>query len=134
MKLSFHLGFNGQCQEAFEYYAQHLGGTIGTVLQFKDSAAVACVPASWQNKIVHASMVIEGIELAGSDLLPEQYQKPSGFYLALGIDTEVRVKSIFAKMAEDGDVILPPQKTFWSPCYGIVVDRYGVPWKLNCVT
>ena len=134
MSLSFHIDFNGRCQEAFEYYAGHLGGSIGTMLQFKDSPAASSVSADWQHKIVHADVSIKGVELAGADLLPDQYQKPTGFYLLLGFNTEGEVNSAFDKLADGGETILPPQKTFWSPCYAIVVDRYGVPWKLNCGT
>lgn len=134
MSLSFHLDFKGQCQDAFEYYAEHLGGAIGMMLKYKDSPASSSVGADWQNKVVHANISLEGVELAGADLPPEQYRAPSGFYLLLGASTEERVQSIFDCLADNGKVIMPPQKTFWSPCYAIVVDRYGVPWKINCGT
>ncbi len=134
MSLSFHIDFNGQCKEAFEFYAEHLNGTIGTMLEFKDSPIAANVPKEWQHKIVHANILIEGIELAGADVKPEQYQKPKGFNILLGMNTESTVKSIFKQFSVGGEVIFPPQKTFWSPCYAIVVDRFGVPWKFNCGT
>lgn len=133
MSLSFHINFNGNCQEAFEYYAEHLGGTIGTILQFKDSPAASSVSAGWQEKIVHANIAIHGVEVAGADLSPEQYQKPTGFCLLLGFDTEEDVDAIYEKLAVKGETILSPQKTFWSSRYAIVVDRFGVPWKINCV-
>jgi len=134
MSFSFHLDFNGQCQEAFEYYSEHLDGVIGTMLRFKDSPASSSVSGDWQNKIIHANVRIEGIELAGTDLTPEQYQKPKGFYILLGVNTENKVKSIITKLAVGGNIILSPQKTFWSSSYGIVVDQYGIPWKINCGT
>lgn len=134
MSLSFHIDFNGQCQEAFEYYAKHLGGTVGTMLQFKDSPSASSVPANWQHKIIHANISIKNVELAGADLSPEQYRKPTGFYLLLGFNTESEVNAAFDKLVVGGHTILSPQKTFWSPCYAIVVDRYAVPWKINCGT
>lgn len=134
MSLSFHIGFNGQCREAFEFYAKYLQGTIGIMLEFKDSPASANVPGEWQHKIVHANISIEGIELAGADVRPELYQQPKGFNILLGVKTEDTVKSIFNQLAIGGEVILPPQKTFWSSCYAIVVDQFGVPWKINCGT
>jgi PhnB protein len=132
--LSFHLYFNGQCQEAFEFYAENLQGVIGTMLAFKNSPAATEVPGSWQDKIVHGNIVIQEIEIAGADVLPEQYQKPQGFYLLLGVNSETMVNTIFDKLSVGGNIILPPRKTFWSPCYAIVVDRFGVPWKINCGT
>ena len=74
------------------------------------------------------------MELAGGDVKPEQYQKPKGFYLLLGLNTEDSVKSTFSLLSAAGEIILPPQKTFWSPCYAIVIDRFSVPWKINCGT
>lgn len=133
MSLSFSIVFNGQCQEAFSYYAEHLGGTLGTLLLYKDSPLASSVPAHWQHKILHANISISGVELAGGDVLPEQYQKPAGFYLLLGVSSAAEVNLIFNKLAEGGSVILPPQKTFWSPCYAMVVDRFGVGWKINGV-
>lgn len=134
MSLSLHIDFNGQCQRAFEYYAEHLGGTIGTMLQFKDSPAASSASVEWQHKIVHGNVSIKGVQLAGTDLPPEQYRKPAGFYVLLGFDAEHELRSTFERLSTGGDIILSPQKTFWSPCYSIVVDRYGVPWKLNCGT
>lgn len=134
MSLSFHIDFNGDCREAFEFYAEHLQGTIGTMLKFKDSPASLNVPDEWQHKIVHANISIQRIELAGADVRPEQYQKPKGFNLLLGVNSESAVKSIFNSLSIGGEIIFSPQKTFWSPCYAIVVDRFGVPWKINCGT
>lgn len=123
MSLSFHVDFNGQCEEAFGFYAATLGGKIGSML---------CA-GSRDGKVVHATICIDGVHVAGADVEPDRYEKPRGFHVLLGVDSEDRVKSIFAALQRDGEVVLAPQKTFWSPCYAIVVDRFGVPWKLNCV-
>lgn len=132
MSLSFHIDFNGQCQEAFEYYAEHLGGVTGLMLQIKDSPMSENHDVHWQKKIVHANINFDGIEIAGADLTPEQYQTPQGFCVLLSFTSEEKVKSAFDKLAQGGNVIMAPQKTFWSKCYAIVTDKFGVPWKLNC--
>ncbi|WP_049722750.1 VOC family protein [Gilvimarinus polysaccharolyticus] len=134
MSLSFHIDFCGQCREAFEFYSKHLGGNIGTMLSFRDSPASSSIPGARQDEIIHANISIHGVELAGADLAPEQYQRPTGFYVLLSLTTDAQVKSAFSALEVGGDVIFPPQKTFWSSCYGIVVDQFGVPWKLNCGT
>jgi PhnB protein len=133
MSMSFHIDFNGQCEEAFGFYAEHLGATIGTMLRVGDSP----VPASSESharKIVHANIRIEGVEIAGADVDPEIYERPTGFYVLLGVDSEEKVRVIFGALQVGGRVVLAPQRTFWSPCYAIVVDRFGVPWKINCGT
>lgn len=91
------------------------------------------VPSEWQDKILHGNIEINNFELAGTDTLPEQYEKPSGFCLLLRLDSEQEVHRLFEALAIDGNVVLSPQQTFWSPCYAIVTDQFGVPWKLNCV-
>jgi PhnB protein len=132
MSLSFHIDFNGQCQEAFEFYAEHLQGRIGTMLLVKDAPMAQSAAEDWQDKVVHANISIHGVELAGADVKPEQYQKPTGFCVLLGFDTVAAVKSAFSHLSVGGEIILAPQKTFWSSCYAIVTDRFGVPWKINC--
>lgn len=134
MNISFHVDFNGQCRQAFEYYAENIGGKIGTMLRFRDSPVSHAVPESRQDEIVHANISIDGVELAGADLASEQYERPRGFYVLLSVDSEEKVKSVFNALKVGGEIILPPQKTFWSKCYGIVVDPFGVPWKINCGT
>lgn len=133
MSLSFHIGFNGQCEEAFGFYADTLGGRIGTLLRAEDSPlAVASDPDP--RRIVHANIRIDEVEIAGADVPPGQYQRPQGFCVLLGLDSEEKVRSIFDALQAGGEVVMAPQRTFWSPCYAIVVDRFGVPWKLNCGT
>ncbi len=133
MSLSFHINFNGQCEEAFSFYAEHLGGKIGTMLRVKDSP-VPALSESHGEKIVHANICIDGVEIAGADVDPDRYISPKGFYVLLGVGSEDKVKSIFNALQAGGQTVLAPQRTFWSPCYAIVVDRFGVPWKINCGT
>ncbi len=84
-------------------------------------------PDTWQDKILHGSISIDNIELAGTDTLLHEYQKPEGFCILVRVTSEQRIQSLFSIFKEGGEVILPPQKTFWSPCYAIVSDRFGVP-------
>lgn len=95
MSIAFHIDFNGQCQEAFEFYAAQLNGNIATMLQFKDSPVATSVPPDWQHKIVHANVSFSNFELAGADVLPEQYQRPKGFYILLGVKSEKEVEKAF---------------------------------------
>ncbi|KAF1685074.1 hypothetical protein B1992_13195 [Pseudoxanthomonas broegbernensis] len=131
MSLSFHINFNGQCEEAFSFYAENLGGKIGTMLRVKDSPIPASSESHGQT-IVHANICIDGVELAGADVEPDRYESPKGFCVLLGVDSEDKVRSHFNALQVGGSVVLAPQRTFFSPCYAIVVDRFGVPWKINC--
>lgn len=132
MSLSLHIDFNGQCEEAFSFYADDLGGRIGTMLRIKDSSVPASSEAHGQ-KIVHANICIDGVEISGADVDPGRYESPKGFCILLGVGSEEKVKSFFNALQVAGHVVLAPQRTFWSPCHAIVVDRFGVPWRLNYV-
>jgi PhnB protein len=130
MSLSFHIDYNGDCEEAFNFYAAHLGGRIGTMLRVADSPIPASATRPGRH-IVHANISIDGVELAGADAEAHDYKTPAGFYVLLGVDSEDKVDAYFSALQTNGQVILPPQQTFWSPRYAIVIDRFGVPWKIN---
>lgn len=131
MSLSIHLHFNGQCQAAFEYYETLSIGKIGLMLSYSNSAMKNTVPAAWSNKIIHANISIDGSEISGSDVQINEYKTPQGFNVLLSINDALKVKSIFEGLSINGTIKLPLQKTFWSPCYGIVVDQFGIPWEIN---
>ncbi len=131
MSLSFHIDFDGRCEEAFAFYAEHLGGRIGTVLRVEDAPMAA--PSGLQGRhVLHANIGFDGVELAGGDVAPERYRPPQGFCVLLGLASQQRVLDCFQALQAGGHALLAPQRTFWSPCYAIVVDRFGVPWRLNC--
>jgi len=132
MEVTPHLTFCGRCEEAFRFYERALGGKIVTMLTYGNSPLADQVPEEWRGKILHASLTVAGGALAGADVLPEQYRRPQGFYVLLGIDQPTDAERVFGSLAEDGAVGMPPQQTFWSTRFGVVVDRFGIPWEVSC--
>jgi PhnB protein len=130
--LELHIGFGGQCEAAFNFYERCFGGKIETMLTWGNSPMVGDVPPEWHQKICHATLTVGANVLAGADVPPEQYERPAGFQILLGIDEPAAADRIFQALAADGTVKLPMQKTFWSSRYGIVIDQFGVPWEINC--
>lgn len=130
MHLSTHLVFSGQCREAFEFYARTLGGTIEGMLAYGDTPAAAEMPADWSAKIVHATLSFGGQKLMGADVLARHYERPQGFYVLLS-EEPAKARAVFEALAEGGTVKMPLQETFWSPAFGVVVDRFGIPWEIN---
>ena len=130
--LAIHINFDGQCEAAFTYYETHLGGKIGHLMRNSEAPGAKSLDPHWQTKITHANITVGNVSIAGGDVKPEQYQKPLGFNLLLGLTTPQQVEEKFEILRQQGEVILPPQTTFWSPRYAIVVDQFQVPWKLNC--
>ena len=132
MQLSTHLVFSGQCQAAFQFYERCLGGAIVTMLSYGDSPMAGDVPLEWRSKIVHATLKIGDRVLMGADSLPDQLERPQGFYLLLDIDDPAEAARLFRALAENGTVRFPMQATFWSQAFGVLVDQFGIPWEFNC--
>jgi PhnB protein len=131
MQTTPHLHFNGTCEEAFEFYEQLFGGKIETLIPWSDIPENG-LPADMQGKITHASLTLEdGGTLAGSDTPPARYQTPAGFGVILSFKGEARAQRIFDGLAQGGRVDMPLQQTFWAARFGMVTDRFGIPWMVN---
>ena len=132
MKINPYLNFNGQCEAAFKFYEQRLGGKVEMMMTHGETPMAAHVPAEWHKKILHARMTIDGNVLMGSDAPPDRYHQPQGFYVSLQVDTPQRAERSFQALAENGKVQMPLQETFWAQRFGMVVDRFGIPWMVDC--
>ncbi len=132
MEMSPYLSFKGDCEAAFELYARCLGGKAGPIFRYAGTPLADQVPADWQDKVMHGSLTVGGQVLMGADVAPEQYQEPKGFSLSLHIRSTGDAERIFRELAEGGRVVMPLQQTFWAALFGMVVDRFGVPWLINC--
>ena len=132
MKLNPHLSFNGQCEAAFRFYERILGGKCVTMLTYGDSPMAEQVPLAWRQKICHATLTADDLVLMGADVLPEKYERPTGFAVMLGMDDPKDAERIYNALAENGTVQLPLQKTFWAICFAVLVDQFGIPWEINC--
>lgn len=130
MKINVHLTFSGQCEAAFRFYQRCLGGEIGTMLRYGDSPMANQVPAAWREKIVHADLSLGGYILAGADVV--DYKSPRGFFVLLDVDEPSNAERIFHSLSEDGRIQFPIQETFWATRFGVLVDKFGTPWEVNC--
>lgn len=130
MQLNPYLTFNGQCEEAFQFYQQCLGGKIEAMISHEGTPAAEHVPAEWRKKIMHARLVAGQGILMGSD--DPTYKQPQGISVMLQINDQAEAERIFAALAEKGKVRMPIQQTFWAVRFGMLVDRFGIPWMINC--
>lgn len=132
MQLIPYLMFNGQCQAAFKFYEQALGGKIEAMLNHGDSPMAQQVSPDWRSKIMHARISVGGTVLMGMDAPPDRYQEPKGFFVSIGVQNQAEAERVFRELAESGKVQMPLQQTFWALRFGMVVDRFGIPWMVNC--
>ncbi|HEV8717749.1 MAG TPA: VOC family protein [Candidatus Binatia bacterium] len=130
MRITPHLCFGGQCKAAFLNYHQLFGGTLN-LLAYGESPMAPDVDSQWHDRIVHATLQFDDVELVGADLLSHDYRKPQGFFVLLTIEDIVKAERIFSSLAVGGEIQVPFQQTFWSAGFGVLVDQFGVPWEIN---
>ena len=132
MQISPYLHFNGNCQEAFQFYERVLGGKIEALIPHAGTPAEGHVPPEWKDKIMHARLTAQGQALMASDAPPGHYNKPQGFSVTLDIKDIAEAERIYAALSENGNVTMPLQQTFWAARFAMFFDRFGIPWMINC--
>jgi PhnB protein len=132
MQVNPYLSFNGQCEAAFKAYEQCLGGQLGPIFRYAGSPMADQVPPDWQDKVMHGSVTVGGQVLMGGDVTPKSYEPPKGFSLSVQITSTAEAERIFHELGKDGTIVMPLEKTFWAARFGMLVDRFGIPWLINC--
>ena len=132
MQLHPYLNFNGQCEAAFKFYAQLLGGKITFQMTWGEMPGADQFPAEMHKLIMHSTLSVGDQILMGADAPPDRYQQPQGLNVSLHIKDKAEGERIFNALAEHGNATMPFQQTFWSPGFGMCVDQFGIPWMINC--
>src|SRR5438270_9823400 len=132
MQLNAYLHFNGQCETAFKFYEQALGGKIVVMSHFAGTPAENHVPPEMRNSIIHARIQIGDTVLMGSDAPPERYRAPGGYALSLACSSPAEAEKAFHGLAENGQIDMPIGKTFFAERFGMLKDRFGVAWMIIC--
>jgi PhnB protein len=134
IKLVNYLNFGGNCATAFKYYERVLNGKMLMMMTHGDMPVQdqAQVPPDWKTLIMHARLAIGDQLLMGSDSPPDRFEKPQGMWVALQLDDPKDADRIFAALADNGNIHMPIQQTFWAARFGMVIDQFGIPWMVNC--
>ena len=129
-KVETYLFFNGCCEEAIEFYRHKLGAEVIMLMRFKDSPdPTMCAPGS-ENKVMHASLRIGETRVMASDGRCTGKQSFEGFSLSIAAPNEAEADRLFAALSDGGEVQMPMTKTFFSPRFGMVADRFGMSWMV----
>lgn len=130
-----YLMFGGRCEEALEFYRSALGAQVDMLLRFSESpdpTPPGMLPAGFENKVMHASFRVAGNVIMASDGC-EVGTQFKGFSLSISVATEAEADRYFAALSDGGQVQMPLTKTFWSPRFGMLTDRFGIAWMINVV-
>lgn len=132
MNFNPYLNFNGNCAEAMAFYADVFGGEISFIQTFGESEMSAEMPPSMHDLTMHATLRIGDRIIMASDDPSGKYEPPRGFHVQVGFPDFAKAHGIFETLAEGGEVTMPFAKTFWTSGFGMLRDRFGIPWMVNC--
>lgn len=132
MKLNPYLTFNGNCKQAFEFYAKCLHGEIIMMMNYGDTPMKDDMPTAIHGRVAHARMMIGDQVLMASDAHTECQVDAKGMTISLLIDTPAEAERIFKALSEGGQVTMAMAETFWANRFGMLTDKFGIPWMINC--
>lgn len=131
MQVQSYLNFDGRCEEALEYYKRALGAKVDALMRYGDNPeACAMMPPGSQGKVLHSSFTIGETRVMASDCECRGQPTFQGFSLSLNPKTEPEAHKLFNALADGGKAQMPLTKTFFSPCFGTVADKFGLNWMI----
>ena len=130
--MAFHpyLNFGGNCREAFTRYQEIFGGEL-VLMPMSDMPSDQPVPPDQANLIMHAALTFDGDLLMASDDPTGGFKGVQGMYVSYAVADVTEAERVFEALADGGTVTMPLAETFWSPRFGMCVDRFGTPWMVN---
>lgn len=134
MKVEPYLMLSGRCEEALAFYGQAVGAQTTMVMRFDESPDKnhpMPLPPGWDKKIMHSAMTVGDTTVMLSDGMSTEPASFSGVTLSISADNEAQAKQVFAALSAGGTVLMPLGKTFWSPCFGMTSDQFGVSWMVG---
>lgn len=131
MRVEPYLFFDNRCEEALEFYCKALGAEVTFLMRCKESPDPEMCRPGAEEKVLHANLRIGDTTIMASDGCGEEHPGFKGFSLSIAPADEAEANRLFAELSDGGQVDMPLTKTFWSPCFGMVTDRFGVSWMIN---
>ncbi|KWR87544.1 VOC family protein [Cupriavidus sp. IDO] len=132
MQVQPYLNFGGRFDEALAFYGKVLGAKVTFMMRYKEAPGDQPISEEWKEKVMHANIQIGENQIMGSDGRQGQTPAFSGFTMSVGAVPEAEGARIFKELAEGGQVVMPYQKTFWAAGFGMLVDKFGMSWMVNC--
>ena len=128
MKLDIYLNYPGNCEQAFRFYEQHLGGRITMMMRHDQQPNKANVPADWKKAILHARIEIGTTVLMGADIPSAEPMRSA--YLALSVDSDAEADRLYALLSDGGQIFMKMEETFFASRFAMLRDRFGTSWML----
>ncbi len=132
MKVQAYVSFDGRCEEALEFYKKSIGAEVTFLMRWKESPDAAMKPPpGFEEKIMNAAFRIGETQLMADDGMGAKEAEFKGMTLAIAVADDAEAKRVFAALGEGGNITMPLMKTFWTSSFGMLTDKFGVPWMVN---
>ena len=132
MKVQAYLSFGGRCEEALEFYTKSIGAEVSGLMRWKESPdAEMKPPPGYEEKIMNAAFRIGDTQLMADDGMGPQQAEFKGMSLVIEVADDADAERVFTALGEGGNVRMPLMKTFWTSSFGMLTDKFGVPWMVN---
>ena len=133
MKIHAYLMFDGQCEAAFNFYAQTLDGTL-QLMRYAESPDAKDIPPEFHQRVMHVCLTVGDQLLMASDSTPQcPYEGIKGCSISLQVDNVPEAERLYAALSAQGSVQMELQQTFWATRFAMLTDRFGVSWMINCM-
>ena len=130
MKLHTYLNYGGNCEQAFRFYEQHLGGKITMMMRHGEQPGPSQLDPAWNGKILHARISLGETELLGADIPPDRFQPMRSAYLSLTLGSIDEAERIYALLSDGGEIFMPMAETFFAHRFAMLRDKFGTSWML----
>ena len=135
MKVQAYITFGGRCEEALEFYKKSIGAEVTGLMRWKESPDRDMkAPPGYEEKIMNAAFRIGDTQLMADDGMGEKTAEFKGMTLVIEVADDAEAKRVFTALGEGGNVMMPLMKTFWTSSFGMLTDKFGVPWMVSVET
>jgi PhnB protein len=130
MKLYTYLNYGGNCRQAFEFYAEHLGGKITMITTHGEQPDTSRTPPEWNDKVLHARIELGDAVVMGADIPNDRFQPMRSAYLTLMLDSPEEAERVYALLSDGGEIFMKMEETFFAKRFAMLRDRFGTSWML----
>ncbi|RPH63916.1 MAG: VOC family protein [Acidobacteria bacterium] len=130
MKLNTYLNYGGNCEQAFRFYEQHLGGKITMVMRRSEQPNQSATWPGWEESVQYASMELGETELMAADVPPDRFQPMRSAYLSLTVASSDEAERIYALLSDGGQIFMPIEETFFASRFAMLRDKFGTSWMI----
>lgn len=130
MQLNTYLNYGGNCEQAFRFYEEHLGGAITMLMRHGEQPDARNVPPEWKNAVLHARMTLGGTELFGADIPPDRFQPMRSAYLSLTVNSVEEAERVYDLLKDGGQIFMKMEQTFFASRFAMLRDRFGTSWMI----